>query len=110
MRREQPPGAAKARSVRDELLRRAAICSPGRSDRARRDNRHDDRQRQPDFEIFAVLAEFERELIRERTRAGMAAAKRRGKHVGRPRTFTDAQVRHAMTMGKFGRQSISGNG
>lgn len=36
------------------------------------------------FGIFASLAEFERELIRERTRAGMAAAKRRGIHCGRP--------------------------
>ncbi len=35
--------------------------------------------------IFASLAEFERELIRERTRAGLAAAKRRGKRIGRPK-------------------------
>ena len=37
------------------------------------------------FAMFAALAEFERELIRERTTAGMKAAKRRGVHVGRPR-------------------------
>lgn len=37
------------------------------------------------FAMFAAMAEFERELIRERTRAGMKAAKRRGRHVGRPR-------------------------
>jgi DNA invertase Pin-like site-specific DNA recombinase len=36
------------------------------------------------FAMFAALAEFERELIRERTRAGMKAAKRRRVHVGRP--------------------------
>ena len=36
------------------------------------------------FAMFAALAEFERELIRERTTAGMKAAKRRGVHVGRP--------------------------
>jgi DNA invertase Pin-like site-specific DNA recombinase len=59
------------------------------------------------FGIFTALAEFERELIRERTRAGMAAAKRRGKHVGRPRALTEAQVRHAMAMVESGRQSIS---
>lgn len=35
--------------------------------------------------IFGAIAEFERELIRERTVAGMQAAKQRGIHVGRPR-------------------------
>lgn len=34
--------------------------------------------------ILAAIAEFERELIRERVRAGIAEAKRRGKHCGRP--------------------------
>lgn len=47
------------------------------------------------FGIFAVLAEFERELTRERTLAGMAAAKARGVHVGRPRKLTAIQVRQA---------------
>ena len=36
------------------------------------------------FGVFAAFSEFERELIRERTRAGMAAARRRGKRLGRP--------------------------
>lgn len=36
------------------------------------------------FHMIAALAEFERSLISERTKAGMAAAKLRGKHVGRP--------------------------
>ena len=35
------------------------------------------------FGIFAVIAEFERSIIRERVKSGMAAAKARGKHVGR---------------------------
>jgi DNA invertase Pin-like site-specific DNA recombinase len=47
------------------------------------------------FAVFAALAEFERELIRERTRAGMKAAKRRGVHVGRPRKLDAAQVEMA---------------
>jgi len=34
--------------------------------------------------VFASIAEFERDLIRERTRAGLAAAKARGRNGGRP--------------------------
>jgi len=37
------------------------------------------------FHIFGALAEFERDLIRERTQAGLAAARSRGRHGGRPR-------------------------
>ena len=35
------------------------------------------------FHIFAALAEFERDMIRERTRAGLAAAHKRGVAIGR---------------------------
>jgi len=42
------------------------------------------------FGIFAALAEFEADLIRERTRAGLAAARARGRHGGRPRKMTPA--------------------
>lgn len=44
---------------------------------------------------LAVFAEFEREQIRERTKAGMAAARKRGVHIGRPRKLTIAQIRSA---------------
>ncbi|ATG43644.1 recombinase family protein [Phaeobacter piscinae] len=44
---------------------------------------------------LAVFAEFEREQIRERTKAGMAAAKARGKHIGRPRKLTEDQIAYA---------------
>jgi DNA invertase Pin-like site-specific DNA recombinase len=37
------------------------------------------------FHVFAALAEFERDLIRERTSAGLAAARARGRHGGRTR-------------------------
>jgi DNA invertase Pin-like site-specific DNA recombinase len=53
------------------------------------------------FGIFAALAEFERELISERTVAGLAAARARGRSGGRPFTMTPAKVRLAMaSMGK----------
>jgi DNA invertase Pin-like site-specific DNA recombinase len=42
------------------------------------------------FGIFASIAEFERELIRDRVRSGLAAAKAKGKRVGRPRVAVDA--------------------
>ena len=49
------------------------------------------------FGFFAALAEFERELIAERTRAGLAAARARGRAGGRPRKMTPAMLRIAMT-------------
>ena len=47
------------------------------------------------FGIFAALAEFERELIRERTLAGLTAARARGRHGGRTFALSKAQVRLA---------------
>jgi DNA invertase Pin-like site-specific DNA recombinase len=43
------------------------------------------------FHIFGALAEFERELIRERTRAGLAAARARGRQGGRPKKLDTAR-------------------
>ena len=47
------------------------------------------------FGIFASLAEFESELIRERTMAGLQAARARGRHGGRRFALTKAQIRLA---------------
>jgi DNA invertase Pin-like site-specific DNA recombinase len=42
------------------------------------------------FTIFAAIAEFERELIRQRVKSGLAAAKANGKRLGRPRVYANA--------------------
>src|SRR5215218_1867170 len=48
------------------------------------------------FGIFAAFAEFERELIAERTQAGLAAARTRGRMGGRPRKMDRATLTMAM--------------
>ncbi len=48
------------------------------------------------FGIFAALAEFERELISERTKAGLASARARGRSGGAPYKMTIAKLRLAM--------------
>ncbi len=50
------------------------------------------------FHIFGALAEFERDLIRERTNAGLQPARARGKKGGRPPSLTPEQVEMAKTM------------
>lgn len=46
------------------------------------------------FNLFASLAEFERDMIRERTKAGLAAARARGRIGGRPKGLsTEAQIK-----------------
>ncbi len=47
------------------------------------------------FHIFGALAQFERSLIQERVQAGLAAARRRGRHGGRP-TSVNAEKRSAV--------------
>ena len=52
------------------------------------------------FNIFASIAEFERELIRDRVRSGLAAARKRGKKLGRPNAAVDvAQIRALRAQG-----------
>lgn len=50
------------------------------------------------FHIFAALAEFERSIIRERTKAGLEAARARGKTGGRPPALTDEDLAVAKAM------------
>lgn len=44
------------------------------------------------MQIVGAFAEFEREILRQRTRAGIAAARRRGARLGRPRRHVDPQL------------------
>ena len=53
------------------------------------------------FGIFASIAEFERELIRDRVRSGLAAARAKGKRIGRPRLAVD--VRRIESLRRQGR-------
>lgn len=50
------------------------------------------------FHIFGALAEFERDLIRERTKAGLAAARARGRQGGRRRVMDDSAIAMAKTL------------
>ncbi|KZC98264.1 recombinase family protein [Oceanibaculum pacificum] len=58
------------------------------------------------FHIMAALAEFERDLIGERTRAGMRAAIARGERMGRKPKLTQSQVAHARLLMEQPGQSV----
>ena len=59
------------------------------------------------FHVFAALAEFERDLIRERTSAGLAAARARGRHGGRPSVMTAHKVQVAREMYRSGQYTVA---
>ncbi|CAJ0700267.1 MULTISPECIES: recombinase family protein [Burkholderiaceae] len=59
------------------------------------------------FHMFAALAEFEREVIRERTMAGLAAARARGRKGGRPQLLDVKQQRAALAMMKNREMSVA---
>jgi DNA invertase Pin-like site-specific DNA recombinase len=52
------------------------------------------------FHVFGALAEFERDIIRERTNAGLAAARVRGRKGGRPRVLDDKKLALARSLRK----------
>lgn len=56
----------------------------------------------------ASWAEYERELISERTKAGLEAARRRGKRLGRPPALTREQTAHARREVDAGRETMGG--
>ena len=60
------------------------------------------------FHVFGALAEFERDLLRERTHAGLAAARARGRTGGRPKALADAkQVAMAQALYDGGQADVA---
>lgn len=62
------------------------------------------------FHLFASLAEFERDIIRERTKAGLEAARARGRKGGRPKGLSKDAQRKAIVAEALYNQGRSGDG
>jgi DNA invertase Pin-like site-specific DNA recombinase len=60
------------------------------------------------FHVFGALAEFERDVIRERTLAGLAAARARGRTGGKPTVWTPEKLRTARAMRASGDYDVAG--
>ena len=54
------------------------------------------------FRVFAVVAEFERDRLRERTLEGIARARAEGTHLGRPHSLDDNSIAHLRTLRQQG--------
>jgi DNA invertase Pin-like site-specific DNA recombinase len=59
------------------------------------------------FNVFAALAEFERDLISERTKEGLSAARRRGRNGGRPKKLSQSQIEIAKALLKHPDQTVT---
>jgi DNA invertase Pin-like site-specific DNA recombinase len=59
------------------------------------------------FHVFAALAEFERDLVRERTTAGLASARARGRRGGRPSVLTGHKLHVALEMYASGQYTVA---
>ena len=57
------------------------------------------------FHIFAALAEFERDILRQRVNAGLKAARRRGRVGGRPKALGDSELKKARALLQSGEYS-----
>ena len=58
------------------------------------------------FHMFGALAQFERSLVRERTQAGLIAARARGRNGGRPKSLTPKQRQHAVNLYKSRKHTV----
>ena len=59
------------------------------------------------FSVIGAMAEYERNLTRERTRAGLAAARARGRMGGRPKALDESQVKVAIALAEAGELTIN---
>jgi DNA invertase Pin-like site-specific DNA recombinase len=59
------------------------------------------------FHVCSAVAQFERDLIVERTIAGMAAARKRGAQIGRPRTRVDVEAARELVAANLSRRAIA---
>lgn len=59
------------------------------------------------FHILSAIAEFERDLISERTRDGLAAARARGRNGGRPPALSPTKVEHARELRDAGKHTMT---
>jgi DNA invertase Pin-like site-specific DNA recombinase len=59
------------------------------------------------FHVFGALAEFERDLIRERTHAGLQAARARGRLFGRPKVLSSQQVKQLRSLAQDDRNTVA---
>ena len=59
------------------------------------------------FSVIGAMAEYEQNLIRERTVAGLAAARARGRMGGRPKSLDESQVKVAITLAEAGELTIN---
>lgn len=58
------------------------------------------------FHVFGALAEFERDIIRDRTMAGLASARSRGRLGGRPRAMTASKAEMARTLRQDSKRTV----
>lgn len=59
------------------------------------------------FHLFGALAEFERSIIKERTLAGIAAAKARGRTGGRPLKHSEKKIKNAVKLAESSEDTIN---
>lgn len=58
------------------------------------------------FSVIGAMAEYERNLMRERTMAGLAAARARGRMGGRPKSLKESQVKVAIALAEAGELTV----